>query len=41
MTNTVDLLQPSLPTGIKDIKHLYVVWMTTDYVLKDFDDEYC
>ena len=41
MTSTVDLLQPLLPTGIKDIKHLHVVLMTTDYGLKDFDDEHC
>ena len=43
MTSTVDLLQPSLPTGIKDIKikHLHIVLMAIDYALKDFDDEHC
>ena len=41
MTSNVDLLQQSLPTGIKDIKHLYVVLMAIDYALKDFDDEQC
>ena len=41
MTSNVDLLQQSLPTGIKDIKHLHVVLMAIDYALKDFDDEQC
>ena len=34
MTSTVDLLQSSLPTGIKDIKHLHIMLMTIDYALK-------
>ena len=41
MMSTVDLMQPLLPIGIKDIKHLHVMLMTTDYALKDFDDEHC
>ena len=41
MISTVDLLQQSLPTRIKDIKRLHVVLMTIDYALKDFDDEHC
>ena len=41
MTSTVDLLQQSLPTRIKDINHLHVVLMAIDYALKDFDDEQC
>ena len=41
MTSTIDLLQQSLPTRIKDIKHLHVVLMAIDYALKDFDDEQC
>ena len=41
MISTVDLLQQSLPTRIKDIKCLHVVLMTIDYALKDFDDEHC
>ena len=41
MMSTIALLQPLLPTGIKVIKHLHVVLMTTDYVLKGFDDEHC
>ena len=41
MTSTVDLLQSSLPTGIKDIKHLHIMLMTIDYALKGFDDEHC
>ena len=41
MTSNVDLLQQSLPTGIKDSKHLHVVLMVIDYALKDFDDEHC
>ena len=36
--STIALLQQSLPTGIKDIKHLHVVLMAIDYALNRFDD---
>ena len=41
MMSTVDLLQQSLPTILKDTKYLHVVLMTIDYALKDFDDKHC
>ena len=40
MTSTITLLQPLLPTGIKDVKHLHVVLIAIDYALKDFDDKH-